>query len=92
MNQKLTELQEKIQQLKGEEPPQSCRGVKSGYSIMVTMITDLVSCILIGLGLGFFFQKVFDTSPLLTAGFTLLGGIAGFYTMIRFAIRQDKHD
>ena len=61
-----------------------------GYSVAVAMMTDLISCILVGLALGLFFQKFFKTSVLLTAGLTFLGGIAGLYTVIRFAMVEEK--
>ena len=61
-----------------------------GYSLSTIMLADSIVCVVIGLGLGFFFQKVFHTSPLLTASMTFLGGIAGLYTVVRFAIYEDK--
>jgi len=88
MTLELQELQEKIKQLKRGRK-QSVSGTQ-GYGIAVVILTDLISCILVGLGIGLLFQKIFHTSVLLTAGLTLLGGIAGLYSVIRFAIKQDK--
>ena len=88
MSQKTTDLQERIGRLKKQKestPPSA-----QGYSISLAMLTNLATCILVGLGIGVFLQKVFHTSSLLTAGLTLLGGIAGLYSTIRFAITQDK--
>ncbi len=90
MTSDIQELQEKIRQLKEKEEPLNSSLKPEGYGIAVKILTDLISCILVGLALGLFFQKVFHTPPLLTAGLTLLGGIAGLYTIIRFAIKQDK--
>ena len=88
MNKNLSDLQAKIQNLKSEKKKLS--SPVHGYSIAVAMMTDLISCILVGLGVGLFLQKVFHTSVLITAGLTLLGGIAGLYTVIRFAMSKDK--
>ena len=90
MSQEATDLKAKIRSLKTkkEAPPKA--PVIKGYSIALSMMTDLITCILVGLALGLFLQKIFHTPPLLTAGLTLLGGIAGLYTTIRFAINQDK--
>ena len=88
MSQKTTELQEKIRRLKKQKKPSVSSA--QGYNISLAMLTDLITYILVGLGMGLFFQKVFHTSSLLTAGLTLLGGIAGLYSTIRFAISQDK--
>ena len=61
-----------------------------GYNVSITILTDLLGCIFIGCAIGLFLQKFFNTSPLLTAGLTILGGIAGLYSTIRYAIREDK--
>ena len=90
MSLKLHELQDKIQSLKKGKKVSASPKNTQGYSIALVMMTDLVACVLVGLGLGIFFQKFFYTSILLTATLTLLGGIAGLYTVIRFAMEQDK--
>ena len=61
-----------------------------GYSIAVTILTDLLGSIFVGCAIGLFFQYVFKTSVLLTAGLTLLGGVAGLYSTIRYAIFLEK--
>ena len=61
-----------------------------GYSVALTILTDLFGCILIGFAVGVFLQKFFHTSALLTAGLTLAGGIAGLYTVARYALKQEK--
>ena len=93
MNQNLIDLQEKIHSLKKREKEKS-RSSDQGYGIAIVMMTDLVSCILIGLAIGLFFQKMFHTHVLLTAFLTILGGIAGFYSVVRFALSEGKkrHD
>ena len=90
MSQKTTDLQKKIQQLRGPRRSSSVSSSAQGYSISLVMMTDLISCILVGLAVGLLFQKFFHTPVLLTAALTLLGGVAGLYTVIRFAINQDK--
>ena len=89
MNEQLTKLQEKIKTLKGEKTVSSEGGVQ-GYNVAITMMTDLISCIFVGLAIGLFFQKFLGTSILLTAILTLLGGIAGLWNVVRFAMNQDK--
>ena len=92
MNPDISELQEKIRYLKSKKKaPKKAVGAQ-GYNLALAMMTDLLSCVLVGLGVGLFLQKVFHTSPLLTAGLTLLGGIAGLYSVIRFAINEDKRN
>ena len=90
MSEILISLQEKIKRLKTPRVSQKNNPGIQGYNVAITIITDLFSCILVGLGIGLFLQKVFYTSPLLTAGLVLLGGIAGLYSVIRFVINEDK--
>lgn len=64
-----------------------------GYNTTVYILTDLLGCILVGMALGVFFQKIFGTSIVLTAVLTLLGGVAGLWTVIRYAMRlQHQQD
>lgn len=91
MTKKTEELASEIRQVRQEQKQSQASGsVQSGYSITINLLTDLVGCVLIGLSLGIFFQRVFNTSPILTAGLTLLGGVAGLWTVIRQAIRLQK--
>jgi len=91
MTQDIEELNEEIQALKkkAKKPVRGNAGVR-GYNISITILTDLLGCIFIGCAIGLFLQKMFHTSPLLTAGLTLMGGVAGLYSTIRYAMRQEK--
>ena len=82
-------LAREIQSLK-EPPKKDPRSVAAGYNVTITILTDLLGCIFMGCALGFLCQTLFGTSVLLTAGLTLLGGIAGLYTTVRFALRQER--
>ena len=88
----LTSLQEKIKRLKTPKNSSTTKGGVQGYNVAVVIMTDLLSYILVGLGIGLFLQKIFHTSVLLTAGLTLIGGITGLYNVIRFAIEEDKRN
>ncbi|MBQ7413088.1 MAG: AtpZ/AtpI family protein [Alphaproteobacteria bacterium] len=91
MTQETEQLDSEIQSLKKKtKRPISIGSGISGYNIAITILTDLLGCIFIGCAIGFFLQKVFHTSALLTAGLTLLGGIAGLYSTARYAIRQER--
>ena len=91
MTQDIEELNKEIQALKtkAQRPVRENTEVK-GYNISVTILTDLLGCIFIGCAVGLFLQKMFQTSSLLTAGLTILGGVAGLYSTIRYAMRQEK--
>ena len=91
MNEDIEQLNSEIKALKNkaDKPVQIGSGM-NGYNISVTILTDLLGCIFIGCAVGLFLQKFLNTSPLLTAGLTILGGVAGLYTTIRYAIREDK--
>ena len=91
MTQQVEELKKDIQNMKRkvQKEPTVSSGV-SGYNIAVTILTDLLGSIFIGCAIGLFLQKFFHTSVLLTAGLTLLGGIAGLYSTARYALQQEK--
>ena len=91
MSDETQQLESEIKALKHktDKSPKVGSGM-NGYNVSITILTDLLGCIFIGCAVGLFLQKFFHTSPLLTAGLTILGGIAGLYTTIRYAIREDK--
>jgi len=91
MSEDIEKLDSEIKALKNkaDKPAQIGSGM-NGYNVSITILTDLLGCIFIGCAIGLFLQKFLGTSPLLTAGLTILGGIAGLYTTIRYAIREDK--
>ncbi len=62
----------------------------SGYQIVTEIIVDLFGCVLIGASLGIVFQNLFDTSEKLTVALTLLGGIAGIWSVVKYAISLQK--
>ncbi len=91
MTQETDNLQRDIEAVKHKmSEPANPLTASVGYNTTVYILTDLLGCILIGLALGVFFQKVFDTSILLTAILTLLGGVAGLWTVIRYAMQLQK--
>lgn len=93
MTQETDKLAEQIQEIKDErQTAQKPALERSGYSIAINILTDLFGCVLIGLGLGVLFQKMFNTSHLVTASFTILGGVAGLWTVIRYGIALDKQE
>ena len=91
MTQETEHLQQDIDQIKHKlSEPANPLTASVGYNTTVYILTDLLGCIFVGLGIGVFFQKVLGTSILLTAVLTLLGGVAGLWTVTRYAMRLQK--
>ena len=91
MTEDIEQLNREIQSLKEkEEKKAKAESGAHGYNVAMTILTDLLGCIFIGCALGFLCQFLFKTSVLLTAGLTLLGGIAGLYTTVRYALQQER--
>ena len=91
MTQQTDSLNEEIKAAKKAGLEQSDIPAKPvGYNTAIYIMTDLFGCIVVGLGLGLFLQKFFHTSAFLTFGLTILGGIAGLWTTIRYAIALQK--
>lgn len=74
-----------------QKPPKQSAGA-AGYNATITVLTDLLGSIFIGLAIGVLLQKVFGTSGLLTGALTVLGGAAGLWTTARYAMRLDKKE
>ena len=88
MTQETDHLQQDIDKVKNKlSEPENPLSASVGYNTTVYMLTDLLGCIFVGLGIGVFSQKILGTSILLTAILTLLGGFAGLWTVIRYALR-----
>ena len=83
------DLEIKAMKSKTDKPMRIDSGI-NGYNILITILTDLLGCIFVGCAVGLFLQKFFGTSVLLTAGLTLLGGVAGLYSTARYAIQEGK--
>lgn len=93
MTEDIRQIDQEIETLKkATKRPTSVGTGASGYNVTVTVLTDLLGCIFIGCAIGFCCQFFWGTSVLLTAGLTLLGGIAGLYTTARYAMRLEKKD
>ena len=55
-----------------------------------TLGLTIVIATFIGLALGLWLDRVFDTSPWLTIIFLILGIIAGFHNLYRFVTKRAK--
>lgn len=59
------------------------------YQIGTRIGTELVSGVLVGAGLGYILDKVFDTAPVLLILFLIFGGAAGFLNVYRFVKKEE---
>lgn len=81
---RLEELDARINALKDTQMPNP--KVEEHYSMAQQgwrMVTELVSGLLIGVGLGYGLDVLFGTLPIFLVVFTLLGFVAGVNVMIR---------
>lgn len=91
MIEELEQLKQNVQTLKKKPDKKTVLNPGIfGYNATITILTDLFGCIFIGFAIGFFLQHIFHTNVLLTAGLTLLGGISGLYTTVRYALRLER--
>ena len=92
MTQEIKQLEDKIEALKKEnQRPDTVNKAIGGYNVAITIITNLLGCVFVGAAIGILFQLMFHTSPLLTAGFVLLGGIAGLYSTVKYGLQQERN-
>jgi ATP synthase protein I len=72
----------------GREP----KGIWKDLLEASTAPLNLVVSTFVGLAIGYGLDSLFDTSPYLTIIFLILGIIAGFRELFRFARRQAKDE
>ena len=86
-------LAEKIKKAKGIQVKEETKGKNpksSGYQIMTEVIINLFGCILVGTSLGIISNNLFETGDKFTVLLSLLGGIAGVWSVIKYAISLDN--
>jgi len=88
MTQETQNLQEKIKQQKASEHAPEASSV--GFGFAMAMMTDMVCCFLVGLGLGLLIQNMFNSASWVVACFSILGGIAGLISVFQMGLRGDK--
>ncbi len=64
----------------------------SKYISIGTVGLHLVSGIIVGLFVGYYLDKFFNTSPVLTIVFFFLGIITGFYNMYKDVVKYIKEE
>lgn len=93
MTKETTKLAEKINTLKNKYVQDVAEDKKpTGYQIITEVIVNLLGCVLIGASLGVVFQNMFDTSGELTVALTFLGGVAGIWSVIKYALSLEQKE
>ena len=94
MTKETTKLAEKINTLKNKYVQKDVAEDKkpTGYQIITEVIVNLLGCVLIGASLGVVFQNMFDTSVKLTVALTFLGGVAGIWSVIKYALSLEQKE
>ena len=83
---RLKALETRISQVRAKHDPKpAAQDHHSMAQVGWRMVIELVSGLLVGAGIGYGLDWVFDTMPLFLVVFTLLGFAAGVQTMIRSA-------
>ncbi len=81
---RLQALEKRLQQVKGKEPPPKTNTVK-GFSqgeVAWMMVIELVTGMLLGMGIGYGLDVLFGTLPIFLIIFSLFGFAAGVKTML----------
>lgn len=81
---RLKALEAKLQKVKGKEPPPQTNTVK-GFSqgeVAWRMVIELVTGMLLGMGIGYGLDALFGTLPIFLIIFSLFGFAAGVKTML----------
>ena len=89
---RLRALHERLQKVKGKEPPVQTNTAK-GFSqgeVAWRMVIELATGIMLGCGIGYGLDVLFGTLPILLIIFSLLGFAAGIRTMLGTAKELNK--
>ena len=79
------EMKEKIDSFRQQIFVSGSKKSKVPYSvnIVITVLSDLLSGLLVGAGIGYLIYKFFDVHIWIIAFFVLLGGLAGFLNLYK---------
>jgi len=86
MTQETKDLQDKINTKKTPSP--TPKTTVTGFGFAMAMMMDMICCLLVGLSIGLLVQKFWATSALVVAGFGLLGGIAGLFSVVQMGLHR----
>lgn len=86
----LRKLDAKIRRMSGAGAKGGSTKRSAASRVGVAIAADLIAGVLVGTGIGYVLDMLFDTRPVLLAVFVLLGGAAGFLNMYRTVKDEEK--
>ncbi|MFT4150231.1 MAG: AtpZ/AtpI family protein [Paracoccaceae bacterium] len=90
---RLRSLDERLAKMRGKAPERIAGATGAGFSqgeVAWRMVLELVSGMVLGLGIGYGLDRVFGTLPIFLILLGLMGFIAGVRVMIRTAADMNK--
>ena len=80
----------KIKQARNDREKDEVVKENNGYQVVTEVIVNLFGCILVGTSLGVISNNLLETGDKFTILLSVLGGIAGIWSVIKYAISLDK--
>ncbi|MBO7244057.1 MAG: AtpZ/AtpI family protein [Alphaproteobacteria bacterium] len=80
----------KIKQARNDRKKDEVVKENNGYQVVTEVIVNLFGCILVGTSLGVISNNLLETGDKFTILLSVLGGIAGIWSVIKYAISLDK--
>ncbi len=77
------EVKAKVNAIRAEQQAEFDPKDVEGRGVAGRMVTDFVSAVAVGTGIGWWLDKQFDTSPLWLVILMILGMFGGFVNMVR---------
>lgn len=83
-------IDDRIQKIKNKEEMDNKHSDFSNWAIGLQISIELVSGVIVGYGVGYILNEIFDLNDIFVICLTILGGIAGFFNVERYLKKPDN--
>ena len=87
---KLKELQDRIESAKSSNTPNTKKNKESGAGFGFKISTEIIAALVVGVGIGLIVDKYLGTKPFGLIIFFIFGALAGFLNVYRVMRRIEK--
>ena len=90
--QDIEDIEKRINTLRGKDTAPKEKNYISAYQVGSRIAAELVSGVIVGGGLGYLFDKLLKTPPILLIVFLIMGSIAGFRNVYKYVKEEETKE